>query len=136
MVVLSGCQKDKTLKPKGIVRLHGARTSNNVFINDMVNAWTEVDGERVQMHMLTIDTEALNSIKMQKGGSWIDRQVMEIKSWSNEKDSQQYANLDSVTGFFNVYWNLVRTCTPMALKSLANERNLSLPSPSQAQASR
>ena len=75
------------------------------------------------MHMLTIDTEALNSIKMQKGGSWIDRQVMEIKSWSNEKDSQQYANLDSVTGFFNVYWNLVRTCTPMALKSLANERN-------------
>lgn len=118
-----GANKDKPAKPKAVVRLHGPRTSNNVFINDMMNAWTEVDGERVQMHMLTIDTEALNSIKMQKGGSWIDRQVMEIKSWSNEKDSQQYANLDSVTGFFNVYWNLVRTCTPMALKSLANERN-------------
>ena len=118
-----GANKDKAAKPKAVVRLHGARTSNNVFINDMMNAWTEVDGERMQMHMLTIDTEALNSIKMQKGGSWIDRQVMEIKSWSNEKDSQQYANLDSVTGFFNVYWNLVRTCTPMALKSLANDRN-------------
>ncbi|MBR3858060.1 MAG: hypothetical protein IKM68_08805 [Bacteroidaceae bacterium] len=118
-----GANKDKPAKPKAVVRLHGPRTSNNVFINDMMNAWTEVDGERIQMHMLTIDTEALNSIKMQKGGSWIDRQVMEIKSWSNEKDSQQYANLDSVTGFFNVYWNLVRTCTPMALKSLANERN-------------
>ena len=118
-----GANKDKPAKPKAVVRLHGPRTSNNVFINDMMNAWTEVDGERIQMHILTIDTEALNSIKMQKGGSWIDRQVMEIKSWSNEKDSQQYANLDSVTGFFNVYWNLVRTCTPMALKSLANERN-------------
>ena len=118
-----GANKDKPAKPKAVVRLHGPRTSNNVFINDMMNAWTEVDGERIQMHMLTIDTEALNSIKMQKGGSWIDRQVMKIKSWSNEKDSQQYANLDSVTGFFNVYWNLVRTCTPMALKSLANERN-------------
>ena len=118
-----GANKDKAAKPKGIIRLHGARTSNNIFINDMMNSWTEVNGERVQMHMLTVDTEALNSIKMQKGGSWIDRTVMEIKAWSNEKDSQQYANLDSVTGFFNVYWNLVRTCTPPALKLLANERN-------------
>lgn len=118
-----GANKDKTAKPKAVVRLHGARTSNNVFINDMMNAWAEVDGERVPLHMLTVDTEALNSIKMQKGGSWIDKQVMEIKAWSNEKDSQQYSNLDSVTGFFNVYWNLVRTCTPPALSLLANDSN-------------
>jgi len=118
-----GSNLNKPAKPKGIVRLHGARTSNNVFINDMCNAWTEVDGERMQMHMLTVDTEALNSIKMQKGGSWIDKQVMEIKAFTNEKDSQQYANLDSVTGFFHVYWNLVRTCTPPALKMLVNDRN-------------
>lgn len=118
-----GANKDKTQKPKGVVRLHGARTSNNVFINDMINAWTEVDGERIQQHMLTVDTEAINSVKMQKGGSWIDKQVMEIKAFSNEKDSQQYANLDSVSGFFNVYWNLVRTCTPPALKMLCNDRN-------------
>ena len=118
-----GANKDKSQKPKGIIRMHGARTSNGVFIADMMNAWTEVDGERMQMHMLTVDTEALNSIKMQKGGSWIDKQVMEIKAWSNEKDSQQYANLDSMTGFFNVFWNMVRTCTPPALKTLANESN-------------
>lgn len=118
-----GVNKDKAQKPKGIVRLHGARTSNNVFINDMNNAFVEIDGERMHMHMLTVDTEALNAIKMQKGGSWIDKQVLEIKAWSNEKDSQQYANMDSVTGFFNVYWNLVRTCTPPALKLMANERN-------------
>ena len=118
-----GTSKDKEVKPKVIVRKHGARTSNNVFINDMVNAWVEVDGERVQMHMLTTDSEALNSIKMQKGGQWIDKNIMEIKAWSNEKDSQQYANLDSVTGPFYVYWNLVRTCTPPALKVLVNERN-------------
>lgn len=115
--------KDKEAKPKVIVRKHGARTSNNVFINDMVNAWVEVDGERVQMHMLTTDSEALNSIKMQKGGQWIDKNIMEIKAWNNERDSQQYANLDSVTGPFYVYWNLVRTCTPPALKVLVNERN-------------
>ena len=115
--------KDKAAKPKGVVRIHGARTSNNVFINDMMNAWTEVDGERMHIHMLTTDSEALNSIKMAKGGSWIDRSVMEIKAWSNEKDSQQYANLDSMTGSFHVYWNQVRTCTPPAMKVLANERN-------------
>ena len=118
-----GANKDKTQKPKGIIRMHGARTSNGVFIADMMNAWADVNGERMQMHMLTVDTEALNSIKLQKGGSWIDKQVMEIKAWSNEKDSQQYANLDSVTGFFHVYWNLVRTCTPPALKMIANESN-------------
>lgn len=118
-----GANKDKTAKPKAVVRMHGARTSNNIFINDMINSWVDVCGERMQLHMITVDTEALNSIKMQKGGSWIDKQVMEIKAWSNEKDSQQYANLDSVTGFFNVYWNIVRTCTPPALKLLANERN-------------
>ena len=118
-----GANKDKLLRPNALVRLHGARTSNNVFINDMINAMVEVGDERMQVHMLTVDTEALNSIKMQKGGSWIDKQVMEIKAWSNEKDSQQYANLDSITGFFNVVWNLVRTCTPPALKLLANEHN-------------
>ncbi len=117
-----GANKDRSQKPKGIIRLHGARTSNNVFINDMVNAYVEINGERVQMHMLTVDTEALNGVNLQKGGGWIDKNVMEIKSWSNEKDSQQYANLDSITGFFRVFWNLVRTCTPPCLKVLANER--------------
>ena len=120
---VKGANKDKMKKPKGIVRKHGARTSNNIFISDMVNAYVEIDGVRVQMHMLTMDTEALNSIKMQKGGSWIDKQVMEIKAWSNERDSQQYGNLESVTGPFNVYWNQVRTCTPPALQMLVNERN-------------
>jgi hypothetical protein len=120
---VKGANKDKSRKPKGIVRKHGARTSNNIFIGDMVNAFVEIDGERWQLHMLTVDTEALNSIKMSKGGQWIDKQVMEIKAWSNERDSQQYGNLESVTGPFNVYWNQVRTCTPPALKQLANERN-------------
>ena len=120
---IKGTSKDKRRKPKGIVRKHGARTSNNIFISDMVNAHVEIDGERWQLHMLTVDTEALNSIKMSKGGQWIDKQVMEIKAWSNERDSQQYGNLESVTGPFNVYWNQVRTCTPQAFKVLAaNER--------------
>lgn len=120
---MKGANKDKNAKPKGIVRMHGARTANGVFINDMVNAWIEVDGERVQMHLLTVDTEALNNIKMGKGGQWIDKSVMEIKAWNNETDSQQYANLDSVTGFFQIFWNLVRTCTPTALNIMCNDRN-------------
>ena len=118
-----GANKDKAPRPKGCIRMHGARTSNQVFINDMVNAWEEVDGQRWQLHMLTVDTEALNSIKLQKVGGWIDKQVMEIKAWSNEVDSQQYANLDAVSGFFKIYWNQVRTCTPPALKLLANDAN-------------
>ena len=117
-----GPNRERGAKPHGVVRIHGARTSNNVFINDMMSAWAEVEGEQMHIHMLTVDSEALNSIKMAKGGSWIDRSVMEIKAWSNEKDSQQYANVDSMTGSFNVFWNQVRTCTPPALKVLANER--------------
>jgi len=53
-----GANKEKPKKPKVIVRVHPARTSNAQFIQDMVNSVEEVDGEPMQLHMLTFDTEA------------------------------------------------------------------------------
>ncbi len=64
-----GANKEKPKKPKVVVRVHPARTSNAQFIQDMVNAVEVVDGEEMQLHMLTFDTELDNTVTVQKGGS-------------------------------------------------------------------
>ena len=118
-----GANKEKPKKPKVIVRVHPARTSNAQFIQDMVNSVEEVDGELMQLHMLTFDTELGNTVTVQKGGSWIDKQSLELKAFHNEEDGQAYSNNDSVLQDFYVTWNFIYTGTPIALKKKVNEQN-------------
>ena len=118
-----GANKEKPKKPKVIVRIHPARTSNAQFIQDMVNAVEVVDGEEMQLHMLTFDTELDNTVMVQKGGSWIDKMSMELKAFHNEEDGQAYSNADSVMQNFRVTWNYVYTGTPIALKKKVNDTN-------------
>ncbi|SEW13384.1 VirE N-terminal domain-containing protein [Prevotella aff. ruminicola Tc2-24] len=118
-----GANKEKPQKPKVLFRVHPARTSNAQFIQDMVNAVEVVDGEEMQLHMLTFDTELDNTMTVQKGGSWIDKQSMELKAFHNEEDGQAYSNLDSVVQNFFVTWNYIYTGTPMALKRKVNAQN-------------
>ena len=118
-----GANKEKPKKPKVIVRLHPARTSNAQFIQDMVNSVEEVDGQMMQLHMLTFDTELDNTVTVQKGGSWIDKQSMELKAFHNEEDGQAYSNNDSILQDFYVTWNFIYTGTPIALKKKVNEQN-------------
>ena len=118
-----GANKEKPKKPKVVVRVHPARTSNAQFIQDMVNAVEVVDGVEMQLHMLTFDTELDNTIMVQKGGSWIDKQSLELKAFHNEEDGQAYSNNDSILQDFNVTWNFIYTGTPLALKKKVNEQN-------------
>ena len=118
-----GANKDKPRKPKVVVRLHPARTSNAQFIQDMVNAVETVDGKDMQLHMLTFDTELDNTVSVQKGGSWIDKQSLELKAFHNEEDGQAYSNVDSVVQNFIVTWNFIYTGTPIALKRKVSEQN-------------
>ena len=118
-----GANKEKPKKPKVIVRVHPARTSNAQFIQDMVNSVEEVDGQPMQLHMLTFDTELDNTVTVQKGGSWIDKQSMELKAFHNEEDGQAYSNNDSILQDFIVTWNFIYTGTPIALKKKVNEQN-------------
>ncbi|MCR5578851.1 MAG: hypothetical protein K6F74_06535 [Prevotella sp.] len=118
-----GANKEKPKKPKVIVRVHPARTSNAQFIQDMVNSVEEVDGQPMQLHMLTFDTELDNTVTVQKGGSWIDKQSMELKAFHNEEDGQAYSNNDSIMQDFIVTWNFIYTGTPIALKKKVNEQN-------------
>ena len=110
-------------KPQGIIRIHPARTSNGQLIQDMINAKEIVDGEEMQLHMFTFDTELDNSTTLQQGGSWINKQAMELKAFHNEKDGQMYQNADSPVDVFNVTWNYIYTGTPIALKKKVNEKN-------------
>ncbi len=118
-----GANKEKPKKPKVVVRIHPARTSNAQFIQDMVNAVEEVDGEPMQLHMLTFDTELDNTLSLQKGGAYIDKQALQLKAFHNEEDGQAYSNVDSVFQEFYVIWNFIYTGTPIALKKMVNEQN-------------
>ena len=118
-----GANKEKPKKPKVIVRVHPARTSNAQFIQDMVNAKENVDGVDMQLHMLTFDTELDNTVTVQKGGSWIDKQSLELKAFHNEEDGQAYSNNDSILQDFVVTWNYIYTGTPIALKKKVNAQN-------------
>ena len=118
-----GANKEKPKKPKVIVRIHPARTSNAQFIQDMVNAVEEVNGEPMQLHMLTFDTELDNTLSLQKGGAYIDKQALQLKAFHNEEDGQAYSNVDSVFQEFYVIWNYIYTGTPIALKKMVNEQN-------------
>jgi hypothetical protein len=118
-----GANKEKPKKPKVVVRIHPARTSNAQFIQDMVNAKEEVDGELMQLHMLTFDTELDNTLSLQKGGAYIDKQALQLKAFHNEEDGQAYSNVDSVFQEFYVIWNFIYTGTPIALKKMVNEQN-------------
>ena len=118
-----GANKEKPKKPKVVVRVHPARTSNAQFIQDMVNAIEEVDGEPIQLHMLTFDTELDNTLSLQKGGAYIDKQSLQLKAFHNEEDGQAYSNVDSIFQEFYVIWNYIYTGTPIALKKMVNEQN-------------
>ena len=118
-----GANKDKPKRPKVVIRVHPARTSNAQFIQDMVNSVENVDGVEMQLHMLTFDTELDNTLTVQKGGSWIDKQSMELKAFHNEEDGQAYSNADSELQDFYVTWNFIYTGTPIALKKKVNDQN-------------
>ena len=118
-----GANKEKPKKPKVVVRVHPARTSNAQFIQDMVNSVEEVDGEMMQLHMLTFDTELDNTLNLQKGGAYIDKQSLQLKAFHNEEDGQAYSNTDSILHDFFVVWNYIYTGTPIALKKMVNEQN-------------
>ena len=123
LIKTKGANKDKPQKPKVVIRVHPARTSNAQFISDMVNAVEEVDGQKMNLHMLTFDTELDNTVTIQKGGAWIDKMALELKAFHNEMDGQSYSNVDSVIQNFKVYWNYIYTGTPLALKKKVNVQN-------------
>ena len=115
--------KEHETRHKIYNRFFGPRASNTEFIRSMINYKAMVDGEDMNVHLVTVDAEKDNSINMSKSGGWQNRDIMVLKSFHNEIDSQHYSNKQSVSGRFRVYWNQIETCTPPTLKRLVNERN-------------
>ena len=116
-------KKDGLTEPDVTVRCLGSRTANGVFIKNMNKAVETVDGQPLHLHLLTFDSELDSATIAQRGGQWIDKSVMELKAFHNEQDDQQYANVDSMNGPFDVYWNYVYTGTPLSLGRKVTERN-------------
>ena len=118
-----GMKGDGPKQPHPLIRTHPARTSNKVFISDMIHAVDIVDGQEMNLHMLSFDTELDNATNMQ-GEAWNNKFFMELKAFHNEEDGQFYSNNDSEIGNFYVYWNYVYTGTPDALHHKVNANNI------------
>ena len=117
-------QKGEALKrPVVGIRVHPARTATGEFIRHMNAAVETVQGQPLNLHMFSFDAELDNVTKQNKGGDWKDREIMELKAFHNEQDGQMYANQESITGMFNVFWNFIYTGTPYALHRKVNQRN-------------
>ena len=117
-------QKGEALKrPVVGIRVHPARTATGEFIRHMNAAIETVEGRPLNLHMFSFDAELDNVTKQNKGGDWKDREILELKAFHNEEDGQMYANQESVTGMFNVFWNFIYTGTPYALHRKVNQRN-------------
>ena len=116
-------KKEALEQPDVVVRVMGSRTANGVFIENMNKAVEIIEGTPLHLHLLTFDSELDSATTASKGGQWIDKSVMELKAFHNEEDDQQYRNVDSLNGPFDVYWNFVYTGTPLSLKRKVTERN-------------
>ena len=120
----SKAQKGDALKrPIVGIRVHPARTATGEFIRHMNAAVETVQGIEMNLHMFSFDAELDNVTKQNKGGDWKDREIMELKAFHNEEEGQMYANQESFTGRFNIYWNFIYTGTPYALHKKVNQRN-------------
>ena len=115
--------KEKVKVVESKVRIHGSRTANNVFIEDMVNNVEQLGDELIHLHLFTFDAELEAAEVARRGGQWIDKSIFELKAFHNEEDNQQYRNVDSVSGPFDVYWNLVYTGTPYSLYRKVSKTN-------------
>ncbi len=117
-------QKGDALKRPSIpIRLHPARTATGEFIRHMQAAKETIQGRTLYLHMFSFDSELDNVTGNNKGGDWKNRSDMELKAFHNEEDGQMYANMESVTGTFNIFWNFVYTGTPYALGRKVTQRN-------------
>ena len=117
-------QKGEALKrPEVGIRVHPARTATGEFIRHMNAAIETVQGQPLNLHMFSFDAELDNVTKQNKAGEWKDREIMELKAFHNEEEGQMYANQESYTGVFNIYWNFIYTGTPYALHRKVNQRN-------------
>ena len=119
----TGANREKETRHKIYNRFFGPRASNTEFIRSMINNKVVVDGEEMSVGCVTVDAEKDNSINMSKSGGWQNRDIMVLKSFHCEYDSQHYANKQSVSGRFPVVWVQIESCTPPTLKRLVNERN-------------
>ncbi|MBQ3700211.1 MAG: hypothetical protein II886_09920 [Prevotella sp.] len=117
-------QKGEALKKPVVgIRVHPARTATGEFIRHMLAAVETIQDKPLNLHMFSFDAELDNVTKQNKGGDWKDREILELKAFHNEEDGQMYANQESVTGMFNVFWNFIYTGTPYALHRKVNQRN-------------
>ena len=115
---------DVLKRPEPVIRYIPARTSNAVFYRRALNAKELIDGELINLHLYTFDSELDSTVTAQSGGSWIGKHDLELKAFANESSGVDYANNDSENALIPIFWNTVTTGTPVSLAKKVKPSNI------------
>ena len=118
----SGADKNKTPRPKGILRCLPAESSAAAIREAEFNAKEEIDGEEWPLHVFQFNSE-LDDLLSQQKKDYMNIDVLFLKSLHNEPTGTLLKTTSSVAGEYNVHFNGVYTGTSDALNKQATTSN-------------
>ena len=118
----SGANKNKTPRPKGILRCLPAEASAAAIREAEFNAKEEINGEEWPLHVFQFNSELDNLLRNQKV-NYMNIDALFLKSLHNEPAGAFLKTASSNVGEYNVHFNGVFTGTADALSKQATTSN-------------
>ena len=117
-----GADKNKTARPKGILRCMPSEASSAAIREAEFNAKEEIDGEEMALHVFMFNSELDQLLRNQKV-SYMNIDALFLKSLHNEPAGAFLKTASSNVGEYNVHFNGVFTGTSDALNKQTTTEN-------------
>lgn len=118
----SGANKNKTIRPKGILRCLPSESSASAIRDALFNAKEEVDGVEWPLHVFQFNSE-LDDLLSQQKKSYMNIEALFLKSFHNEQAGSLLKTSSSIVGEVKVHFNGVYTGTSDALNQQTTPAN-------------
>ena len=118
----SGGEKNKTPRPKGIMRCMPSETSAAAIREAEFNAKEIIDGVEWPLHVSHFNSE-LDDLIDQMKKSYMNIEKLFLKGFHNEPDGAYLKTSSSMVGEYDVHFNAVYTGTPDALRKQTTKEN-------------
>ena len=118
----SGGEKNKTPRPKGIMRCMPSETSAAAIRAAEFNAQETIDGKEWSLHVSHFNSELDDLLDQMKKG-YMNIEKLFLKGFHNEPDGAYLKTSSSMVGEYDVHFNAVYTGTPDALRKQTTVEN-------------
>ena len=118
----SGGEKNKTPRPKGVMRCMPSETSAAAIREAEFNAKEMIDGVEWPLHVSHFNSELDDLIEQMKKG-YMNIEKVFLKGFHNEPDGAYLKTSSSMVGEYPVHFNACYTGTPDALRKQATMEN-------------